>query len=308
MNKLIKQFFETKQMTIEKENGYGIINGYETNLIFNQYNSASPVLLHISTFIPVENKQVISDTIKNMNVKFLNFNFTPYGLLVGLNDLTIKKLVNRLDDILNSIYAILNDFGAKPAECCPICGEVFNENKKICNIDGLKITIDNSCVEKINQEINNANDEFDKLPNNYIKGFIGALGGALVGAIVSVILYYLGFISAISAFVAIILGVKFYQKMGGKPNKVMILITTITTVVVLILATFGIYYFSASSLAIENGFTSTGFKAFKDMMTVSNFKSGFISDMIMTVLFTIIGIIYQVIDLSKSIKRVDKIN
>lgn len=308
MNKLIKQFFETKQMIIERESGYGIINGYETNLIFNQYNSTSPVLLHISTFIPVENKQIISDTINNMNVKFLNFNFTPYGLLIGLNDLTIKKLVNRLDDILNSIYAILNDFGAKTAEYCPNCGEAFNENKKICIIDGLKITIDNSCVEKINQEINNANNEFDKLPNNYIKGFIGALGGALVGAIVSVALYYLGFISAISAFVAIILGVKFYQKMGGKPNKVMILITTITTVVVLILATFGIYYFSASSLASENGFTSTGFKAFKDMMTVSNFKSGFISDMIMTVLFTVIGIIYQVIDLSKSIKRVDKIN
>lgn len=295
-------------MTIEKENGYGIINGYETNLIFNQYNSASPVLLHISTFIPVENKQVISDTIKNMNVKFLNFNFTPYGLLVGLNDLTIKKLVNRLDDILNSIYAILNDFGAKPAEYCPICGEVFNENKKICIIDGLKITIDNSCVEKINQEINNANDEFDKLPNNYLKGFVGALGGALVGAVVSVILYYLGFISAISSFVAIILGVKFYQKMGGKPNKVMIVITTITTIVVLILATFGIYYFSASSLASENEFTSTGFKAFNDMMTISSFKSSFISDMIMTVIFSIVGIIYEVIELSKSVQRKDKIN
>ncbi len=308
MNKLIKQFFESKQMTIENETGYGIINGYETNLIFNQYGSPSPILLHISTFIPDENKQEISDTIKNMNIKFLNFNFTPYGLLVGLNDVTIKKLIVRLDDILNSIYAILNDFGAKPVEYCPVCGEIFNENKKICIIDGLKITIDNICVEKINQQIVEANNQFEQMPNNYLKGFVGALGGALVGAVVSIILYYLGFISAISAFVAIILGVKFYRKMGGKPNKVMILITTITTLIVLALATFGIYLISAGSLALENGFTSTGFKAFKDMLSIADFKSSFISDMIMTVIFTIIGIIYQVIDLSKAIQRKGKIN
>lgn len=251
MNKLIKNYFEELGMTIENETGYGIINGYETNLIFNQYGSPSSVLLHFSTFIPEDKKQEIVNTIKNMNIKYLNFDFTPYGLLIGLNDITIKKLLSRLNDILNSIYTILKDFGALPNEYCPVCGNIFNENKQTCTIDGLKITIDSSCIEKINETIKEQNKEFDQLPNNYLKGFIGALAGALVGAIISVALYYLGFISALSAFVSIILGARFYQKMGGKPNKIMILTITLTTIVVLLLSTFCIYLFSSTTLVNE---------------------------------------------------------
>ncbi len=307
MNKKIKEYFENKGMKIQNEMGYGIINGYETNLVVRVLDNQAPVLLHISTFIPNEKKEAILNTIKNMHVKMLMVDFTAYGLLIGLNDITIGKLIKRLDDILNSIYAILTDFGALTKEHCPVCGDVLPEDAAIHNVDGLQITLDEKCVEGINAAIEQANDEFEKAPNNRSRGFLGALIGALGGAVIYYILYLIGFISAISVVVGIFLGAKLYQKFGGKPDKIMIVIVTLVSFVVLLLTVFIIYVMASKGLVADYGFTSTGFKAFKDMMTVKEFKSSFISDLAMTVVFTIAGGILEAVDMARAIKRVDKV-
>lgn len=306
MNKKIKEYFTNKGLTINKETGYGVIKGYETNLICMPYSQA-PVMLHISTYVTDEVKPKIISVINNMNVKMLNASFTPYGLLIGLNDITIKKLLNRLDNILDSIYAILIDYEALPKEYCPLCGGILKENAKTYNIEGMSIMLDPDCVEKVNLAIEQENKDFEKAPNNYLRGFLGTLVGAIVGAMSFIVLYMMGFISAISAFVSILLGAYLYKKLGGKPNKMMIVFTAVTTLVVLLLTVFVLYIVAAKGLVTENGFTSTGFKAFTDMMTVKEFKSGFTRDMLMTVLFTLVGIFYQVIDMAKSIKRTEKI-
>lgn len=304
MNKNIKEYFTNKGLVIEKDNGYGVIDGYETNLISQAY---APILLHISTYVPNETKGKIIAVINNMNVKMLDVSFTEYGLLVSINDITAKKLLNRLDNILDSIYAILKDYGALQKEYCPLCGNILSENSKTYNIDGLSMVLDTDCIEKINIAIEEENKNFENLPNNYLKGFVGTIIGAIVGAISFIVLYLMGFISAISAFVSVLLGTHLYKKFGGKPNKVMILLTTISTVVVLLLTVFVLYIVMANGLVQENGFTSSGIKAFSDMMTIKDFKSGFISDMLMTIIFTSIGVVYDVINLSKSIKRTEKI-
>lgn len=306
MNKNIKEYFTNKGLIIEKDKGYGIIEGYETNLISQAYGQ-NPVLLHISTYVLDETKGKIIAEINNMNVKMLNVFFTEYGLAVSITDMTIKKLLNRLDKILDSIYAILKDYGALQKEYCPLCGNILSENSKTYNIDGLSMVLDTDCVEKINEAIEQDNKNFENAPNNYLKGFAGTIIGSIVGAISFVVLYLMGFISGISAFISVLLGTHLYKKFGGKPNKVMILLTVVSTIVVLLLTVFVLYVVMANGLVQENGFTSNGIKAFNDMMTIETFKKSFINDMIMTIIFTLIGIVYDVIDLNKSVKRMDKI-
>ena len=88
----------------------------------------------------------------------------------------------------------------------------------------------------------------------------------------------------------------------------MVVIVSITSTVSMILALFGIYVLAAQGLAPSYGFYSTGFKAFKDMMTVKEFSTEFVSNLLLTFLFTIIGVVYQIVKLSKSIKRQGTIN
>ena len=76
---------------------------------------------------------------------------------------------------------------------------------------------------------------FEETPNNYGKGVLGLLLGALIGAVSYVILFMLGFISAISAFLSIMLGSLFYKKFGGKPNKVMVVMAALISVASLLL-------------------------------------------------------------------------
>ena len=121
------------------------------------------------------------------------------------------------------------------------------------------------------------------------------------------ILYTIGFVSAITSFVSIVLGVVLYKKFGGKPDKIMILIVTLVTFVVLILTLLFIYVSASNVLVTEYGFTSTGIQAFKDMMTVKEFKASFTSDLVMTIIFTAIGAGYEVYSLNKKVKRMDQI-
>lgn len=307
MHKKIKEYFESKGLKITKETGYGIINGFETNLIVRMTDNVSPVFVHINTFIPEINRKEVLTAIHNMGVKQLKASITPYGLSLGLNSITVGKLMNKMDDILNAIFAILTDYQALNHEYCPVCGNKLPENAKAYSVEGLMITMDEECVNHINATIKMENDNFNQAPNNRLRGMLGALVGAIVGAVIFYILYTIGFVSAITSFVSIVLGVVLYKKFGGKPDKIMILIVTLVTFVVLILTLLFIYVSASNVLVTEYGFTSTGIQAFKDMMTVKEFKASFTSDLVMTIIFTAIGAGYEVYSLTKKVKRMDQI-
>jgi urea transporter len=64
-----------------------------------------------------------------------------------------------------------------------------------------------------------------------------------------------------------------------------------------------LYILIAQALVFDYNFTSTGMQAFNDMMTIPEFKSEFTTNLAMTFMFTILGVVYQIIQLSKSVKR-----
>lgn len=306
MNKKYTAFFTEKGLKVEGNKAYGKLNGYETNVIYNVLDSVSPVFLSIACYTTDEQKRTIEAQIRNAKIKFCRTAFTQYGLCVGLNGMTAASLLKRLPELFEFFYKTLENNGALKAEYCPVCGNKLSEDSfKTCTVDnGITVTIDNDCIENINSVIDAENKDFSQAPNNYLRGFLGALIGGIVGGLVAGALYAAGYISALSAFIALILGTFLYGKFGGKKTKMMVLIVSLTTVVCMLLAVFIIYLIATAvalnDYGVDMGAFSMLFYLLKNDPEVSR---AFWLDIGLSLLFTVIGIGYEIFILLRSVKR-----
>lgn len=307
MNKLLKEFCEYKGLKVEKNSAYGVINNIEINVSYSALDSAAPVLIHFSFYGSDNDKRLISNMIAAERIKFLKIGADAYGISVGLNDITLGKLVKRLDSIIETVVKCIKSYDVKLSEYCPLCGNELTNECKIYNVDGFSFKLDESCVSNINAVIEEENKDFDDSPNNYGKGLIGILLGALVGSIAYVILFMIGFISAICAFISIMLGVFLYKKFGGKQNAVMVVMAGIVTLLSLVGTLFVLYILAATGLSLEAGLNIVGIEAFTFFMNDNAFATEFISNLAMTILFIVLGAGYEVTRLFKSVKRTEKI-
>lgn len=304
MNKKFVAFFTGYGMTVKKNFAYGKIENYETNAVITALDTVAPVRLHISFYATDEQKRAIEAGIRNLALKYFKMMFTPYGITLGFNDITTNKLLKRLPAVLNTIFGILKENGALNSEYCPVCGNRIDEaNSKKCNIDGFTIQIENDCVEKINSVISAENQDFANAPNNYLQGFCGALLGGLAGVVISILLNLIGFVSAISAVVSILAGSYLYQKFHGKPNKMMIVIVSVTTLVLMAASIPVIYIIAAGIAANSEGLSYTAIEAFRICMLNDEFATYFYTDLALVLVFSAIGIGLEIFTLAKQIKR-----
>ena len=308
MNKKAVTYFTNLGLKVSGNAAYGNFKGYELNAAVVMLDTVAPVKMHVSLYATNEVKAEIVKEIKSFKFKYFVVAEDLYGISLGFNDaLSIGRLLNRMDDMLDKIFEVFKKHDAKGIGYCPVCGEELKEESKKYKIDFAQITIDTTCVSGINEAISQDNEDFKNAPNNYLKGTIGALLGAFVGVVIFVVLFYFGIVSALTSLVAVLLGSFAYKKFGGKPNAMMIVIVTIVSVVSMLLTITGIYVLAAEVIAPEFGFSSTGIQAFTDMLTVQEFSSEFASNFTMTAVYTGFGVIFEVFALSKSIKRQGRI-
>ncbi len=310
MHKKYKEYCERNGLAVSGEKAYGSVNGYDVN-----FSSVMPyadlndgqggVKLHIAFYATEENRRVIENEIKILSTKFVHYSFNKFGVMFKITDWTAGKIANKLEEIVNKVSEILTGNNALGSGYCPICGTNLSENVERRNVDGMTVALDDDCVSKLNELIERENREFEAAPNNYLKGFLGAIIGGLCGVVVAVILAVVGFISAISSFVAFFLGVLLYRKFGGKPNKIMIVIVTATTFVCMIGSIVGIYLYIAGASGAEYGYGTI--EAFKVLMADKEFSASFYTDLALTVLFCIAGCIFEIIKTARNIKRGGKI-
>lgn len=306
MRKNLKEYFEQNGCKIEGNSACGVINGYRVN-----YSTApleTNTVLFFSNYAAENDRQNIVDALKILEDKFTKYSFNVYGVTFLLNDWTGAKLAERIMRTIDTVCNVLTKNNAKGAEYCPICGKQLNDSEaQLRKIDGFYVAIDEECVNSLNERIEQSNQEFESAPNNYLKGFGGALIGGLAGVAVAVILNLIGFISAISSFVAFFVGILLYRKFGGKPNKMMLVIVTSTTFVCMVLSIIGIYVFVAGQAAVEQGANMSAFKAFSVCMQDEEFARYFYADLAMTILFSVLGCVFEIVKTARNIKRATKI-
>ena len=303
MNKKLQETFSQCGITFDKRKGYGVVHGFETNVLYSNIN---PIVMHFSCYVADELKQNILQALAAEKMKFTQFAFDKFGLGLAINDWTAGTLAKRLVAVLTKICEILTSNGALGIGYCPVCGNALDfEHCKKCLIGDMSISIDNTCVDCINVQIDADNKTIDNAPNNYLRGFAGAFIGGLAGAAISVLFYVAGIISAVSAFIAFFVGELLYRKFGGKPNAVMVVGLTCTVFAMMILSIVGTYFVTAAIYADEAGVSAMEY--FKWCMEDPEIRRSFVADLALTVLFTIVGCAYEIYMLCKRIKRQDHI-
>ena len=305
MNKKFANYFTERGYEIVGSNAYGKINGFEVSFHLEMLNNVAPLQAHFNLFATRDEKIAILNSLKEKRIKYLKYDATSFGIVIGLNDITVNALLKKLDDILNDITSVFAENNAQGTGVCPVCGQIIDLGEgKTVNSDFARVTMHNECLKDINAIIDEENKDFEEAPNNYIKGFLGVLIGAIVGVIATVILYFIGFISALTAVVSIFLGLFLYKKFGGKPNKVMIIMAFATTLITQLATIFFLYVLAATGFAYQDGLAYTGIEAFKYYFNIDpEFKSAFISNFIMSFVFTALGLIAQVSYAKKMIQR-----
>ena len=300
MNGKIKKELERLGLTSNGNRFYGALYGYETNAYVNMYG----LFVNVSMYKTVEQQDAIQHDLLLVKTKYTNWQWNNYGLTFILTDITMGALAKKLETMLTSFYETFAKNGALGVGYCPVCGKQLDlEATKKCLIDGNSISIDNDCVDKINATITSENAQFDAAPNNYLRGFAGALIGGIAGAAIAIILQLVGFISAISAFVAFFVGILLYKKFGGKPNKMMLVIVTVTTFACMILSVVCAYIMVSGIEATKAGLDMSAIDAFKYVMRNEEVSRTFWADMAMTVLFTVLGCVWEIINNARKIKR-----
>lgn len=289
-------------MLVNGNTAYGSVGGFEANLNIALLDNISPVKLHISFYGTDEQKRAIDAALRNERIKYFRHQFTPYGILIGLNDFTVKRLAARLDKLLERICGILSENGAVGEGRCPVCGNELTDATK-CKPGWFEVMIDNACKDNINAVIDEENKDFKNAPNNYLRGFAGAAIGAAVGAAITVIFYLIGYVTAISAIVSVILGTFLYEKFHGKPNKMMLVIVSVTTLAFMVASIFGVYIGLAGYVAAKEGIDLSAFEAFGLLLEDADFATGFYLDLGLVVLFTALGMGVQIAYIVRKIRR-----
>lgn len=308
MNKKLEQFFETEGLSVSGNSAYGNLHGFEVSFSYFMLDTESPIQALICCYTNDEQNRQINQELSKIKNRYFKWQFTRYGLYIGINGLTMNSVLKELNSLLTSVCDILKSEGALGLGHCPVCGNELSSDSQVCTVESFKVTIGSDCVGDLNKAIEEENADFESAPNNYLKGFFGALIGGVVGGIVAIILYLIGFIAAASAIVAVVVGAKLYCKFGGKSNKTMLVIVSATSIVCIMLSVLIIYLIAAVGLAAEAGLNLSAFEAFSYMLdNRTEFARGFYGDLAMMAVFTIAGVIYEAISMRKMIKRPEKL-
>ena len=304
-NKYLNYFVDKGFTYVDKFTVKGDIRGYRVNAAYNPMNGL-PVM-HIA-FYSTENQRVaVEQVLKAKAYTRFKYNYDQFGLLLMFQDMTIGAWLKRIDGIIATIFDALEENQILGTKYCPVCGKELGENAAERKFNGITVTIDQDCIANINKQIDEENASFDEQPNNYGLGTVGALIGGVAGLAVFIVLYLAGFIGALSAFVSMIVGEILYKKFGGKPNKMMVVILSATTVVFMLGGMFGTTLIECGKLAADAGANISNLEAFKIIMNNADGQKWFWSNMLMTTLFTVFGIVWEIVRLVQSIKRPKKV-
>lgn len=303
MNKKVISLLQQYGLTVTGNTAYGIMQGYETSLRSPSPMEQSAYYIHVNFYATDEKKQEIAAELGRTGIK-LTATPSAYGLTICFPAAFAGTLVKNLPVLFDRLIALLKQNELPGADTCPYDGKPLIEaEKKRCSINGFYVTLNNDCVSSINRQIEEENRAFANAPNNYMQGICGALIGGVVGAACTIALYYIGFVSSLSAIIAVLLGAFLYRKFGGKPNVMMIVIVSVVSLILIGAAFFVSYLIAAGTAAAEAGLHMSALDALLICLDDSEFASAFYSDFAMLFVFTIVGIVIVVISLVRQIKR-----
>lgn len=198
-----------------------------------------------------------------------------------------KNYVPCLDEFLRDITAYCRN--NQLVQCCESCqGE---SSLSLYQVDGVGHLFCSSCYASVAEQIQRTKHEKKKRSGNVVGGIVGALLGALIGGVLWVLVYQLGYISAIAGAVMIICALKGYELLGGKLSKAGVIISCIISIAMVLVAeqvSLGIAVFDAYKDYVEISFFDA-FRAVPDFLQEPEIMSSVVRDVIIGYVLMAVG-------------------
>ncbi|MBE6332748.1 MAG: hypothetical protein E7070_10655 [Bacteroidales bacterium] len=170
----------------------------------------------------------------------------------------VAKIKEIIEDIVGYIAAKYPNAEIK----CSTCQNAATSDPEmgIYEIDGVPTPLCRACASKRQKEIDEAKEELENQPDNYIQGIGTAAAFSIPGILASILFFALGKIAAVSGLIYLFLALKGYTWANGKLNKTGLLIVSAISLFFSALGTWIAYViYVASELAKTPEFSADSF-------------------------------------------------
>ncbi len=189
---------------------------------------------------------------------------------------------------IEDALAAITDYLGRNAfrNSCANCGK--EDDLSLCQINGACVQLCGDCYHASVSSMSAEEQQAKLRKGNMVTGIVGALIGALIGGVLWVLVAQLGYIAGIIGLVTAVLALKGYELLGGKIDKLGIVITMI----IIVLALFAANYMSLA-WAIHSEFSKIyditffdAFQAVPDFLSEGEIMGAFIKDLLIGYVFT----------------------
>lgn len=291
MNNKVLDCLSHNGFILNKNRAFATIDGYHFNAVFS--GGIMPVLkLHVSFFATLQQQQFIQTTLTNSRIKGMQTRLTDYGIEITFAGVNTAVLTSLLPSVLTFVTATCKNYGALNCNYCPLCGaELAPEEKRVVQVEGIHIALDNKCIDRINDVLAKKYHLGDSQPNNYGKGFLGALLGALIGGVVGLGSSFIGAIPIVAVVLSVCLGMMFYKKFKAKQNNVMFVMVGCLTLLFQLGASLFSFMISAHLAVLEMGGQTEGmWQSFTQCMLLRQFSNLFYISLMISIVTSAICI------------------
>ena len=291
-NKELKLIAEKYSLScnIKKSIAYGKYRGYDVCIFYdidtNRYNILVPIKQN-GQIDDIIIKSFLSEKQSN-NKKILYAAYENYAIKMQIGITKIKQdKSDALQGAIDDIIKFLETHNLQT--CCELCGEEIET--QIFLINDKPSYACKSCQSNIKNEIAQAQENVMSKKGNILTGIVGGIIGSLIGVALWVIIYSLGYLASIAGLAIAICTIKGYEMLGGKINKLGILITFIITIIMVYVAQYlalgvEIYQVFKNDVPIT---ILDALKSVPDFLLENEVRRSFYSDLSIGYLLTLVG-------------------
>lgn len=294
-------FAEERGLVCESKRMYGKFNGYQISIRFD--STMMYVGFHINAGTKTSELTSFLTITRKKDLHIMQTAIDGSGVYCVFMNMTLGGSLKKADLALREVTEYLKVLEI-PADSCPYCGLPM-ETAVTVEDNYCKFEAHEQCFGNKFSQVMAAEQEENLAPNNYLNGFAGALIGALVGCGIFAILFVAGYLASLSSLLGALLASVLYSKFGGKNNKVKIVIVTLTTFILIIATFFICNIVYVSHLMKEEGLYGSAIKVLFTLIKENEeVRRAFIGDLVLTIMFTILGIVLNVITMVRQQKKV----